>query len=132
MQPKITIASLTPALSTVYNVEALKPGQVSIFTDYSQGITLLRDSVTFSSLALSKQFNRTEVRIPYTVTVVDTSGKEVLDSRSYTKIVRDYSAKLTLNQRIAEFERVSSLFNKTLNPDFYSSWINGSPMLATS
>lgn len=129
-QPKFTIASLTPALSTTYSVEALKPGQVSIFTDYAQGIITLRDSVTFSATALSKQFNRTEVRIPYSIVGADALGNAILESRSYTKIVRDYSTKLTTAQRTAEYERISSLFDKVKNPDFYQAWINGSPMIS--
>lgn len=131
-QPKFVLKSLTPALTTTYNVEALRPGSTSIFTDYAQGVITLRDSVTFSMTQLSKQYHRMETRVPYSITAVDAvTGATILDSRSYTKIVRDFSTKLTLAQRTAEFERLSSLFNKIDNPDFYQAWINGSPMLST-
>lgn len=131
-QPKFVLKSLTPALTITYSVEALRPGSTSIFTDYSQGVITLRDSVTFSMTQLSKQYHRMETRVPYSVVAVDAvTGATILDSRSYTKIVRDFSTKLTLAQRTAEYERLSSLFNKIDNPDFYQAWINGSPMLST-
>lgn len=131
-QPKFILKSLTPAVTTTFSVEALRPGSTSIFTDFTQGVITLRDSVTFSATQLSKQYHRTEVRVPFSVLGVDTvTGAPVLESRSYTKIIRDHSTKLSTAQRTAEYERISSLFNKVDNPDFYQAWINGSPMLST-
>lgn len=129
--PKIVLASTTPALTVNFTADELKPGQVSKFTDFSQGIVTLRDSVTFSVSSTSKSMSRTEVRIPYSVTGVDALGAPILKSRSYTRITRDVANSLDTASRTAEFERIASLFDKVKNPDFYQAWINVSPMLGS-
>lgn len=125
----VVLKTTTTAGSQTFTGENIRPGGISTYADYAQGILSLRESVSFSSVSLSKAYHRQEIRIPYQVLGVDVNGTPVVASKSHTRIVRDFSVKLTTAQRVDEFERLSSLFSKTINPAFYNAWINGTPLL---